>query len=99
MTSFQARVRSFSAAEFVRIMHCESLVGALAFWRALQRLAKPDGLVCFHARGILTEWARRSLEECRGLALSPQHGEALRYCGLEPVRVAAPGELGSEPIE
>jgi len=68
----------------MKVMHCANLVGAFAFWRALERLAKPEALICFHARGVLMELARKSFEECRGVALSPQRSEALRYCGLAP---------------
>jgi hypothetical protein len=93
------QTRSFTATEFLTILHSEHLVSAFAFWRVLEQLATPEARICSHARGVLTELARPSFAECRGEALSPQHGAALRYCGFEPTRVAAPGEFGSEPLE
>jgi len=84
------QVRSFTPTEFL-ILPSEHLVSAFAFWRALERLAQPEARVCFHARGVLMELARKSFEECRGVALSPQHGEALRYCGFAPIGVRSPG--------
>jgi hypothetical protein len=81
------QVRTFSTAEFLAVMRSANFVGAFAFWRALDRLAEPEVLVCFHARGVLTELARRSFQDCGGTALSEQHAEALRHFGFEPTPV------------
>jgi hypothetical protein len=91
--------KRFTFEEFQRVMRCNSFVGSVSFWRALEGVADPEPRVRLHAMGVLGELARRSYAECRGVALSPQHYEALRFCGFEPMRVAAPGELASEPVE
>lgn len=37
--------------------------------------------------------AKQQFVDCKGVAFSEQHAEALVYCGFQPVRIAAPGEL------
>jgi hypothetical protein len=69
-------------------------VGAVAFWRALERLAAPDPNTRLHARGVLRELAERAFDDCLGVAFSPQEAECFRYCGLIPAGVRSPGALG-----
>jgi hypothetical protein len=75
------------------IMNSQNFIGAVCFWRAIEGLTRPEVMTCVHAEGILRTMAESHLEKCGGVAFSPEHAECFRYCGLEPVRVAAPGEL------
>ena len=83
--------KRFSAEEFRRVMRSSNFVGSVSFWRALERLADPECLTRFHAMGFLQELGQRSLEDCEGLAYSPQHAACLEYCGFPPDGVRPPG--------
>jgi hypothetical protein len=83
---------SFTRERFARAMRCGNLVAAFAFWRHVERMADPDTRTRLHARGLLRAMAMQQFRECQGVALSAQHAEAFRYCGLEPIRIAPPGE-------
>jgi hypothetical protein len=68
-------------------MRCSNFVGAVAFWRSVEKLAAPERRTRFHALGVLREFARLSFEDCAGFAFSPQHAECLEYCGFAPIGV------------
>jgi hypothetical protein len=76
-------------------MRSANLVGAFAFWRNLEGLAQPEERTRFHAQGVLHALAESHFRDCGGVAFREQHAEAFRYCGFEPVRIAAPGKLNA----
>ena len=79
--------KTFTAEEFRRVMRSANLVGAFAFWCALESLAESDERTRFHARGVLRAMAESQFINCKGVAFSEQHAEAFRYCGLVPLAV------------
>ena len=85
--------KTLTSEDFLRVMRSANFVGAYAYWRQLERVARPEESTCLHARGILRAMAELHFRDCRGVAFSEQHAEAFRYCGFEPVRCALPGEL------
>jgi len=85
------QTQSFTYQEFGRIMRCSNFIGAVAFWRSLERLTVPEESTRSHALGVLRELARRSFEDCAGFPFSPQHAECLEYCGFAPIGVRSPG--------
>jgi hypothetical protein len=72
-------------------------MGAVSFWRQLERLADSDSPTRAHAMCLLRELAKRAFADCDGLAFSPQEAECFRYCGLAPLGVRVPGTLGRAP--
>jgi hypothetical protein len=88
--------KAFTAEEFGRIMRSCNFVGAVAFWRTLDRLAHPELQTRLHATGMLRELAKKAFDECEGLAFSPQEAECLQYCGFAPAGVRPLGSLGRE---
>jgi hypothetical protein len=84
----------FSAAEFCQLMQAYNFMGAVAFWRQSERLARPEKRTCLHAMRLLCELARRAFEDCQGLAFSPQQAERFEYCGLTPIGIRSPGSAG-----
>jgi hypothetical protein len=88
--------KRFTDAEFRRIQKSSFFVGAVAFWRQVERLAGPESRTRLHAQGVLAEMARQSLEDCAGLAYSPQHAECLAYCGFPPAGMRLPGSSALE---
>jgi len=74
-----------------------SFVGAVAFWRDLERLADPELRTQLRAMGILTEIARISFAACGGMAYSPQQAECFEYCGLTPQGVRVQDLSRREP--
>jgi tRNA-splicing ligase RtcB len=58
----------------------------------LVRTGLSDSEVRPRLRELIDQIAESAFRDCGGVALSPQHAEAFRYCGFEPIRVAAPGE-------
>jgi len=52
--------KTFSAAEFRRVMRSANFIGAVTFWRALEHLADPEPRTRLHAMGVLAELARGS---------------------------------------
>jgi hypothetical protein len=74
-----------SAAEFCQVAQAFNFIGAVAFWRQLERLAKPERQTTIHAMGVLREIAKRAFVDCDGLAFSPQQAECFRYCALTPL--------------
>jgi hypothetical protein len=84
--------QTFTRERLARAMRSTRLTGAFAFWREVERLAAPDAQTRYHARGLLRAMATQHFLECQGVALSPQHAEAFRYCGFKPIRIAAPEE-------
>jgi hypothetical protein len=87
------QTKQFTAAEFGKVMNASHFVGAVAFWRALERLANPDPHTRFHAMGVLQELARMAFADCGGVAVSPQEAECFAYCGYRSVEIRSPGEL------
>jgi hypothetical protein len=85
--------KKFNTEDFRRIMNSQNFIGAVAFWRAIEGLAKPELMTRVHAEGVLHAMAESHYELTRGIAYSPQHAECFRYCGFEPVRLASLGEL------
>ena len=83
--------KRFTSEEFRRIQRSFFFLGCVAFWRQLERLADPASGTRLHAMGILRQMARSSFEDCEGAAYSPEHAEALAFCGLAPVGVQSPG--------
>jgi hypothetical protein len=87
------QTKTLTARQLHSIMAASNLVALVEFWQSLKRLGTPDDrATSLHAEGILREMAEFSYADTRGIAFSPHHAEALRYCGLEPIRIAAPGE-------
>jgi hypothetical protein len=86
--------RSFTAEEFGQILRAQSFIASVAFWRDLDRLAQPDAETCSYAMGILHQIAERAFADCSGHALSPQHDECLRFCGLVPKSIRSSGSVG-----
>jgi hypothetical protein len=76
--------KQFTAEEFAKVLRRSNFVGAVVFWRALERLAAPDPHTRLHAMGLLRELAGRAFDDCLGFAFSPQEAECFRYCGLMP---------------
>ena len=91
--------KTFTPEEFLRVMRSANLVGAFGFWRSLEQVAQPDERTRVHARGVLRALAELHFRDCNGVAYSPQHAEAFRYCGFEPIGVRAPGSLGRASAE
>ncbi|MGA7234241.1 MAG: hypothetical protein WBY44_01080 [Bryobacteraceae bacterium] len=89
-------VKRFTSEEFRRAQRCASFVGAAILWRTIERRVDPDPQTRFHAMGLLQELAKLSLQDCRGMALSPQHRECLEFCGMKPRGVRPPGSLAQE---
>ena len=50
--------KNFSAAEFPIVMQSANFIGALRFWRTLERLAAPESRTRLHAMGVLAELAQ-----------------------------------------
>ncbi len=87
--------KRFHAEEFRRVQRSSNFFGAVAFWRAIERLADPEPQTRFHAMGVLRALAESQFQDCGGVALTPQYAEAFRYCGLRAA-VRAPGALAKE---
>lgn len=85
--------KRFSAAEFRNVMRSANFLGAVAFWRGLEKY-HPDSVTALHAMNILRILAESRVKDCHGLAYSPQEAECLEYCGLKPVGVMPPGSAG-----
>jgi hypothetical protein len=75
-------------------MRACNFVGAVAFWRQLERLADPEQQTRMHAMGVLRELGKRAFDDCEGLALSPHQAECFMYCGMTPTGIRSPGSLG-----
>jgi hypothetical protein len=71
--------KQFTAQEFGKVLRSCNFVGAVVFWRALERLAAPDPHIRFHAMGVLRDLAERAFDDCLGFAFSPQEAECFRY--------------------
>jgi hypothetical protein len=80
-------------------MQAFNFVGAVLFWRQLERLAVPERPTRKHATGLLRELAKRAFEDCQGWAYSPQQAESFEYCGLKTIGVRRPGSLGRAATE
>jgi hypothetical protein len=78
-TAQDGQTKQFSAEEFRKVMNSSHFVGAVAFWRSLESLAQPEPQTRLHAMGVLRELARKSFDDCLGLAYSPQQAECLAY--------------------
>jgi len=89
------QTKTFTESQFLQAMRAFELVAVDKFWRELERLAQPEERTRFHAESILRAFAESVFEMTDGVALSPAEATAFRRSGLAPVRVAAPGELGS----
>jgi hypothetical protein len=76
--------------EFGKVLRSSNFVGAVVFWRALERLAAPDPHTRLHAMGVLRQLAERAFDDCLAIAYSPQEAECLQYCGLTPMGVRPP---------
>jgi hypothetical protein len=96
ITDREQAAKQFTEGEFYQIMRSNNFIGAVAFWRALERLAGPESQTCCHAMGILRELAGRAFDYCQGWAFSPQQAECLRYCGVKPVGVRPPGSAARD---
>jgi hypothetical protein len=83
--------KQFTAESFHRIQRASSFIGAVAFWRMVENLDRPTESTRLHARGLLSEFAKRAFEDCRGRAFSPQHAECFLFCGFTPIGVHEPG--------
>jgi hypothetical protein len=62
--------KHFTAEEFGKVLRSSNFVGAVAFWRALERLAPPDPPIRLNAIGVLRELAKHAFDECLGFAFS-----------------------------
>jgi hypothetical protein len=87
--------KTFSATEFREVMRTSSFIGAVTFWRALERLADPESRTRLLAMALLAELARSSFAACEGMAYSPQQAECFEYCGLTPRGMRPPGSAGT----
>jgi hypothetical protein len=90
--------KRFDQETYRRIMRSQFFLGAVSFWRQLEQLAKPEPYTCFHARGVLTEMAKRALEDCGGHPYSQPQDECFQYLGFETLGVRSPG-LCASPTE
>jgi hypothetical protein len=90
------RTAKDTAEEFRKVLRSSNFVGAVVFWRALERLAAPDSHTRLHAMGVLRQLAERAFYDCLGVAFSLQEAECFRYCGLTPAGVRTPGSLGRQ---
>jgi hypothetical protein len=95
--AIDADSKVFTAAEFCQFMQAFNFIGAVSFWRTLERLAGPERQTRDHAMGLLRELAKRTFNDCEGLALSPQQAECFVYCGVTPTGIRRPGSLGRVP--
>jgi hypothetical protein len=90
----EGRAKRFTRQEFDKILRAAEFVAVASFWRALDRLARPETTTRIHGMGILCELARKAFADCDGLALSAQEAECFRFCGLMPLGVRLPGTIG-----
>jgi hypothetical protein len=56
-------------------MRSSNFIGAVTFWRSLERLADPEPRTRFQAMCVLQELAKLAYANCGGLAFSPQEAE------------------------
>ena len=87
------RTKSFSVDDFMRILRSAHLGGAHQFWRQLDPWA--DGGTRSRAMGILRAMCARDSVDNDGIAQSAAIAEAWAYTGVEPLRIARPGELAA----
>lgn len=83
-----------TALEFRQVMRASNFIGAVAFWRALERLTQPEPQTRLDAMQILRDLARQAFEDCGRIAFSPQEAECFEYCGLKPLGLRSPGSAG-----
>ena len=77
----------------MRIQRSAHVGGAYWFWSQLDLSADAD--MRSRARGILRAMAELDFVDNGGVAQSPEIAEAWRYGGVEPLRIARPGELAA----
>jgi len=82
-----------SAEMFSRELKAAGFLGAYKFWMTLKETVRPPDEVSELARDMLKALGAITLGERGGVAASPQEDEALRYCGLSPMRILQPGEI------
>src|SRR5215831_18628228 len=92
----QRNTKCFTSEEFRRVQRSIFFLGCVSFWRQLECLSDPESRTRFHAMGVLREMARSSLADCEGAAYSPEHAEALAFCGFAPAGVRSPGSSALE---
>jgi hypothetical protein len=88
-----SRTKIFSVDDFMRIQRSTHLGGAYWFWRQLDPSADAD--MRSRARAVLRAMSERDFVDNGGVAHSPEIAEAWRYGGVEPLRIARPGELAA----
>ena len=91
--------RRFDQETFRRLMRAQFFLGAVSFWRQLERLAEPEPYTRFHAIGVLTEIARRAYDDCGGHPFSHEQEECFRYLELETLPVRSPGSCARKEME
>jgi hypothetical protein len=92
--AIDADSKVFTAVEFRQLNACINFIGAVSFWRHLERLAGPERQTRDHAMGLLRELAKRAFDDREGLALSPQQAECFMYCGMTATGIRGPGSIG-----
>jgi hypothetical protein len=91
--------KRFDQETYRRLMRSQFFLGAVSFWRQLEKLAEPESYTCFHALGVLTEMAKRALEDCGGHPYSPPQEDCFRYLGFETLGVRSPGSRANPTEE
>jgi hypothetical protein len=66
--------KEFTLEQFESVVRSHFFMGAVTFWREVERLAEPSETTRTHERGVLRMLAQL---EYRGLAFSPEHASAL----------------------
>lgn len=88
-----SRTKTFTVDDFARVLRSAHLGGAYSLWRQLDPSADAD--MRLRAQGILRAMSERDFMDNGGVAQSPEVAEAWRYGGVEPLRIARPGELAA----
>ena len=89
-----SRTKTFALDDFMRVLRSAHLGGAYWLWRQLDPSADAD--MRSRARGILRAMSERDFMDNGGIAVSPELAEAWRHAGVEPLRIARPGELAAD---
>jgi hypothetical protein len=86
-------IKALTGRDLRRILDSTSLVSTVSFWRELERMASPKQRE--FAMGLLRALSWLNFESCQGWALSPEHAECLKYCGLTPKGLVPLGSVGT----
>jgi hypothetical protein len=88
--------KQFTAEEFGKVLRSSNFVGAVVFWRALERLAASDRDTRLHAMGVLRELAERAFDDCLGFAFSAPRSGVLPLLRIDADRCTYARITGKE---